>query len=83
MHLYILLHIISLLSSALKSSSRAPFLILTLDIRYSVPTPMALSKPILEGPEGVDLESFGYDYDVNWDNCDYVDPSTLPDNITA
>ena len=41
---------------------------------------MALSKLRLEEPKGIDLESIGYDYDTNWDNCDYVDPKTLSDN---
>ena len=44
---------------------------------------MVLSKPKLEKPEGIDLESIGYDYDTNWDNCDYVDPETLPDIVKA
>ena len=42
---------------------------------------MALSKPRLQKSEGIDLESIGYDYDTNWDNCDYVDPEILSDNV--
>ena len=48
-----------------------------------VSIPMVLSKPKLEKAEGIDLESIGYDYDTNWDNCDYVDPETLPDIVKA
>ena len=83
MRFYILLQIISLLSSAPKPSLRAPILTLTLCIKCPLLNPMALSKPILDGTEGVDLEYIRYDYDANWDSCDYVDPSTLPDNINV
>ena len=44
---------------------------------------MSLSKPVFEGPKGVDLESINYDYDINWDSCDYVDPVSLPNNVSA
>ena len=37
----------------------------------------------MEEPEGIDLEAIGYDYDTNWDNCDYVDPETLSDIVKA
>ena len=83
MSLYILLYIILWLSSAPNSSSRSFNLTSTLPTIFSVPTPMALSKPRLEKPEGIDLESIGYDYDTNWDNCDYVDPETLSDIVKA
>ena len=63
--------------------NRSPNLALTLPTISSVPIPMALSKPRLEKPEGIDLESIGYDYDTNWDSCDYVDPETLSDNVKA
>ena len=83
MHLYIVLYIISLLSFAPESSSRTPNLSLTLSPVLPVPISMALSKPIPDEPNGLDLESIGYDYDTNWDNCDYVDPATLSDKIDA
>ena len=83
MCLYIVLYIISLLSFAPKSSSRTPNLALTLSPVLPVPISMALSKPIPDEPNGLDLESIGYDYDTNWDNCDYVDPATLSDKVDA
>ena len=80
MRLYIFLYIISCVSSLI-SSSISTNLTLTLPTLCLVLTPMILSKPKLEKPEGIDLESIGYDYDTNWDNCDYVDPETLPDIV--
>ena len=82
MLLYIFLYIISRVSSLI-SSSISTNLTLTLPTLCLVSTPMVLSKPKLEKPEGIDLESIGYDYDTNWDNCDYVDPETLPDIVKA
>ena len=82
MRLYIILYIISCVSSLI------PFPI-TINLTLPLPTlclvsiPMALSKPNLEKAEGIDLESIGYDYDTNWDKCDYVDPEMLPDIVKA
>ena len=42
---------------------------------------MSLSKYSLEKVGKLDLEHEKYDFDSNWDNCDYTDPTRLPEKV--
>ena len=44
---------------------------------------MSLSKHVTEHPIRLDFDSISYDYDASWDNCDYVDPVSLTDNVSS
>ena len=44
---------------------------------------MALSKPALEKIDSLGIEHTKYDFDTNWDGCDYVDPLSLADTVSA
>ena len=44
---------------------------------------MSLSKPASEEPSHKNFESISFDYNTNWDSCDYVDPTSLSDNANA
>ena len=69
MRLYIFLTLISSLTCASK-------------LNHTPGNPsMALSKSSLENQVSVNPEVIGDDYDVDWDNCDYVNPSVLPDRV--
>ena len=42
---------------------------------------MPLSKPCLGNVEKIDQEYEKYDFDNQWDNCDYIDPSSLAEQV--
>ena len=85
MRLYIILQIISLSSSVLKSPLRV--LILFLYVISSLPGSgsMAFSKPDIDRVDSLNTDHVrcGFNYDTNWDCCDYVDPSSLSDIVGA
>ena len=44
---------------------------------------MALSKPVLEKIDSLDIVNTKYDFDTNWDCCDYVDSLSLSDTVSV
>ena len=42
---------------------------------------MSLSKPCLEKVEKIDQEYEKYDFDNQWDDCDYTDPASLAEKV--
>ena len=75
MRLFITLQLISLLSSA--------YIISTTNNNTPLTDSMALSKLNPYKTNSVNLDQVRYDYDTNWDCCNYVDPSSLPDSVNT
>ena len=75
MHLYILFHLISLLSAVYTVTPRV-----LVSNTHTIAS-MTLSKPMSDRIDSVDIDHISYDYDAKWNCCNYVDLLSIPDTI--